>query len=140
MLNDIIFEYKKVKTNKKDIRNFAFIIGLILFSIAVFLFFKDKELYEVFLYISGFFMFTGVLLPVILKPIYLLWMIFAIILGWIMTRVILSILFYIIITPIGLITRLLGEDFLSLKKIKADSYWSNRNSSEELNQNYEQQF
>ena len=43
-------------------------------------------------------------------------MIFAAILGWIMTRVILSLVFYLIMTPIGLITRLLGEDFLKLKK------------------------
>ena len=79
-------------------------------------------------------------MPIILKPVYFLWMIFAFILGWVMTRVILSIVFYIIITPIGLITRLLGEDFLNIKKIKNDSYWNNRDSSEELNQNYEKQF
>ena len=67
-------------------------------------------------------------------------MIFAVVLGWVMTRVVLSAVFYIIITPIGIVTRLLGEDFLSLKNNKADSYWSSRNSLEELNQNYEKQF
>ena len=67
-------------------------------------------------------------------------MTFAAILGWVMTRVILSLVFYLIITPIGLLTRLLGEDFLALKKIDSNSYWSYRDSSEELNQNYEKQF
>ena len=44
-------------------------------------------------------------------------MTFAVILGWFMTRLILSILFYIIITPIGLIARIIGKDFLNTKNI-----------------------
>ena len=140
MYNDIIFEFNKIKTRKKDIRNFAFIIGLIISLIAGFLFFNNNELYLVFLYISGFFMLPGILLPFILKPIYILWMIFTIILGWVMTRVILSIVFYLILTPIGLIARLVGEDFLNLKKLNTNSYWNYRDSSEELSQNYEKQF
>ena len=68
-------------------------------------------------------------------------MIFAAILGWVMTRLILSILFYLIITPIGLITRLIGEDFLSLRDPNgSDSFWNHRDSTAELNQNYEKQF
>ena len=67
-------------------------------------------------------------------------MIFAVILGWIMTRVILSLVFYVIMTPISLITRLLGEDFLALKKNDSDSYWNHRVSDYETNQDYEKQF
>ena len=52
---------------------------------------------------------------------------FAIILGWFMTRFILSLLFYLIVTPIGLITRVLGKDFLELKKEASNgSYWNQR--------------
>ena len=69
-----------------------------------------------------------------------MWMVFAAILGWIMTRVILSLVFYLIITPIGLLTKLLGEDFLALKRGDSDSYWNYRDSAEELNQDYEKQF
>ena len=76
----------------------------------------------------------------ILKPFYLIWMIFAVILGWVMTRVILSMLFYLILTPIGLITRFLGEDFLSLKRANSGSYWNNRDAVEELKQDYRKQF
>ena len=67
-------------------------------------------------------------------------MTFAVILGWVMTRVILGVVFYLIITPIGLITRLIGEDFLDLNKKKLDSYWNYRDSSNELNQDYRKQF
>ena len=133
-------EIKNIKTRKKDIRSFGYTIGIILFMVSAVLFYYDNYLYQNLTMISVVFIVLGVVLPLLLKPVYLLWMIFAVILGWIMTRVILCIIFYIIITPIGLITRLLGEDFLNLRKIKADSYWNYRDSSEELNQNYEKQF
>jgi hypothetical protein len=133
-------EIKNIKTRKKDIRSFGYTIGIILFLVSAVLFYYDNYLYTNLTIIALVFIVLGVVLPLLLKPVYLLWMIFAVILGWIMTRVILCIIFYIIITPIGLITRLLGEDFLNLRKIKADSYWNHRDSSKELNQNYEKQF
>ena len=68
-------------------------------------------------------------------------MTFAVVLGWFMTRVILSLLFYVIITPIGLVLRIFGKDFLELKKQAVQgSYWNQRDSNLEKNQNYEKQF
>ena len=133
-------EIKNIPTSNKDIRGFGITIGIILFIISGLLMYYGKESYQLIAIIASTFIGLGLILPILLKPIYLLWMTFAAILGWIMTRVILSIIFYLILTPIGLITRLLGEDFLALKKIESDSYWNYRNSSEELNQNYEKQF
>ena len=58
-----------------------------------------------------------------------------------MARVILSLLFYVIITPIGLVLRIFGKDFLELKKQTVQgSYWNKRNSNVEQNQNYTNQF
>ena len=133
-------EIKNIKTSNKDIRSFGITIGIILFIISAILFYYYKSSYQIIAYLGGGLIVLGIIIPILLKPIYILWMTFAIMLGWVMTRVILSIVFYIIITPIGLITRLLGEDFLNLKNINADSYWNYRDSSEELNQNYEKQF
>ena len=67
-------------------------------------------------------------------------MTFAVIIGWIMTRIILSVLFFSIITIIGLFTRLLGKDFLNLQLKSNESYWNIRNKDHELNQDYEKQF
>ena len=133
-------EIKNIKTSNKDIRSFGITIGIILFIISAILFYYDKLSYQIIAYIGGGFIALGTIIPILLKPIYILWMTFAVILGWIMTRVILSIIFYFIITPIGLITRLLGEDFLALKKSNSGSYWNNRDQSVELNQDYEKQF
>ena len=133
-------ELKNIKTSNKDIRSFGITIGIILVIISTTLFYYDKSSYQIIAYIGGGFIALGAIIPILLKPIYILWMTFAIMLGWIMTRVILSIVFYFIMTPIGLLTRLLGEDFLALKKSNSGSYWNNRDQSVELNQDYEKQF
>tara|TARA_Y100000590_G_scaffold465270_1_gene637088 strand:+ start:1177 stop:1587 length:411 start_codon:yes stop_codon:yes gene_type:complete len=133
-------EIKNIKTSNKDIRSFGITIGIILFIISAILFYYDKSSYQIIAYIGGGFIALGTIIPILLKPIYILWMTFAVILGWVMTRVILSIVFYFIMTPIGLLTRLLGEDFLALKKSNSGSYWNKRDQSVELNQDYEKQF
>ena len=133
-------EIKNIKTSNKDIRSFGITIGIILFIISATLFYYDKSSYQIISYIGGGFIALGTIIPILLKPIYILWMTFAVVLGWVMTRVILSLVFYFIMTPIGLLTRLLGEDFLALKKSNLGSYWNNRDQSVELNQDYEKQF
>ena len=136
----MIEEIKNIPNSNKDIKSFGIVIGIILFIISGLLMYYNKESYQIIAIIASTFIGLGLIFPIFLKPIYFVWMIFAAILGWVMTRVILSVVFYLIMTPISLITKLLGEDFLNLKKIESDSYWNYRNSSEELNQDYEKQF
>ena len=134
-------EIKNIKTGKKDLRSFGITFGIIFLIIAGFLYYQEKDSFQLFIYIAGSFISLGFLIPIILKPIYLVWMIFAVILGWFMTRVIISLLYYIIITPIGLFLRIIGKDLLDLKEQKnKKSYWNIRNSEDEQNQNYEKQF
>tara|TARA_B100002052_G_scaffold72805_1_gene65975 strand:- start:2189 stop:2599 length:411 start_codon:yes stop_codon:yes gene_type:complete len=136
----MIEEIKNIPNSNRDIRSFGITMGIILFIISGLLMYYDKESYQLIAIIASTFIGIGFIIPILLKPIYFVWMIFAAILGWVMTRVILSIVFYLIMTPIGLITRIIGEDFLSLKNISSNSYWNNRDSSTELNQDYEKQF
>ena len=134
-------EIKNIKSKKIDIRKFGITIGIILMIIAGFLFWKEKESYQIFLTVGTILFMLGILVPAILKPIYWIWMIFATILGWIMTRVILSLLFYIIVTPIGLIPRFFGKQFLELKWDKSkESYWNYRTIKHLKMEDYEKQF
>ena len=119
----MIDEIKNIPKSNKDIKNFGITIGIILFFVTGFLMYFGKEYYHLAAIIASIFIVLGFTIPLLLKPIYFVWMIFAAILGWIMTRVVLSFVFYLIITPIGLFTRLIGEDFLALKRKKTDSYW-----------------
>ena len=133
-------ELNSIKSSRKDLKNFGVAIGLVLMMIGVFLFVKEKDLFIYFFLVGLALIIIGVITPVILKPIYKIWMIFAVIIGWIMTRVILSVLFFLIITTIGIFTRLIGKDFLNLKTKNNVSYWNIRNKEYELNQDYEKQF
>lgn len=134
-------EIKNIKASKKDLRSFGVMIGAIFLLIAVFSSYKDKESFRIFLYIAGSFIGLGLLIPILLKPLYIIWMTFAAILGWIMTRLILTLLFYVIITPIGIMLKVIGKDVLEIKKQAVkESYWNQRDINLEKNQNYEKQF
>ena len=52
----------------------------------------------------------ALVLPMSLKPVYRVWMTIGLCLGWINTRIILSIMFYLIILPVGAVMRLAGKD------------------------------
>ena len=134
-------EIKNIKSEKSDLRKFGITIGVILLIIAGFLFWKEKESFQILLTFGVTLCILGIAIPFILKPIYWVWMIFATILGWIMTRVILSFLFYLIITPIGLIPRFFGKQFLELRWDKSkESYWNFRTNEHLKKENYEKQF
>ena len=134
-------EIKNIKSKKNDIRNFGLIIGAVLIAIMMLLFWKEKQSYDILMIVGVVLCVTSLILPVILKPFYFAWMTFAVILGWIMTRVILSLVFYGIITPIGLLSRLVGKEFLNLKlNKKENTYWNNRRKHSLKKANYEKQF
>ena len=134
-------EIKNIKSKKSDLRNFGITIGMILLIISGFLFWKEKESFQIFLAIGIILFLTAIALPSVLKPVYWIWMIFAIILGWFMTRVILSLLFYVVFTSIGLTLRFFGKQFLELQWDKSkESYWNFRTNEQQQKENYEKQF
>ena len=134
-------EIKNIKSEKSDLRKFGITIGVILLIIAGFLFWKEKESFQILLTFGVTFCILGIAIPFILKPIYWVWMIFATILGWIMTRVILSLLFYVVFTSIGLTLRFFGKQFLELRWDNSkESYWNFRNNEHLKKENYEKQF
>jgi hypothetical protein len=66
----------------------------------------------------------GVASPNTLRPVYIGWMSMAFVLGFIISHLILGLLFYCVITPMGLVARLAGKDFLrSRRDPAARSYW-----------------
>ena len=134
-------EIKNIKSEKSDLLKFGITISIILLMIAGFLFWKEKESFQIFLAIGIFLFLAAIALPTVLKPVYWIWMIFATILGWIMTRVILSLLFYITLSPIGLILRFFGKQFLELRWDQSkESYWNIRTNDHLQKEKYEKQF
>jgi hypothetical protein len=66
----------------------------------------------------------------VMKPIHIAWMKLAFVMGWFMTRVILGIFFYLILTPMSVVMRLFGKDFIDEKmEPQSASYWKKRDLS-----------
>jgi multisubunit Na+/H+ antiporter MnhG subunit len=137
----IIEEIKKIKGNKSDWKKFGITMGIILSIIVFFLLWKKNNNYNYILFLAAAFFITGLILPSILRPIYNAWMALAVVMNFIMTRVIMAVIFYLIVTPTGLIASLTGKKFLDMKIDKsAKSYWIVREKTSKLKSDYERQF
>ena len=72
---------------------------------------------------SFIFLVLGILNSNILTPLNKLWYKFGVLLGKIISPIIMGIIFFLVVTPIGLLMRLLGKDILNLKYSNNKSYW-----------------
>ena len=134
-------EIKNIKEEKTDLRKFGVSVGIVILLISAALYFLDKDSFIYFGIIGILLLLFGIILPNLLKPLNKVWMTLAIILGWFMSRVILFILYYVIITPIGFLLKLIGKDFLHLKiDKKSQSYWEIREKKITEQIDYERQF
>jgi len=132
---------EKFNLDKNDLRKFGITMGVSFLIVVLLLTIRHKPNLLPLFSISIIFFISAFMLPALLKPIYILWMRLAFILGWINTRLILSILFYLVFTPIGLVMRLFRVDLLDRKIDKnKESYWRKKEKSGFSLLNYERQF
>lgn len=134
---------KKAPSEKKQIRQFSVAMGVFLSIIGSISLYKDGNAYPYLYGIGGAFALIGLALPAVIKPVFRLWMKIAHALGWFNTRLLLSIVYFFIFAPIGLITRLLRIDFLDRKfpRTEAATYWKDHQSQAAVREDsYERQF
>ena len=108
------------------------------FGIVFFFFFLIVSVYPLYygenfriwsFIISLIFLILGLINSRILTPLNLLWFKFGILLGKIISPIVMGLVFFLVVTPTGLIMRALKKDLLNLKKKDSKSYWINRNNS-----------
>jgi hypothetical protein len=134
-------EFKHIKETIKDLRKFGLSVGIVLAGIGILLFYFEKSSAIYFAVIGGLLILFGALFPQLLKPLNRIWMSLAIVLGFIMTRVILTTLFYLVITPIGFLAKIFGKKFMALKYDRsAKTYWEKRTTIQKKQIDYERQF
>ena len=75
---------------------------------------------------AGAFALAGLAWPRVLSPLNAVWMKIGHALGWINTRLILGLVFFLLVTPTGFVARLLGYDPLKLRRRAGGSYWIQR--------------
>ena len=124
MLSDIISEIKAIDTGPKNIRNFGFIFFVVFALIGGVLLYKGRALGYGSFGLGVLFLVFGVWAPGPLRPFYKMWMGLSLVLGFFMSRFILCIVFYLVLSPIGVLMRVFGKDILDQRWDKgASSYW-----------------
>ncbi|MBZ0263748.1 hypothetical protein K8I28_03695 [bacterium] len=113
------------KKSNKELRKFGITLAIGFAVIGGLLFWRGHDpQWKVMAGICAFFLVSGLIIPMVLRPIEWAWMKLAHVLGMIMTYIIVSLTFFLVITPVGLLVRLVGKDLLSLKFDKnAKTYW-----------------
>ena len=109
-------------------RSFGIVFFVVFLLIALYPLSKQGEIRVWSLIISLIFLFLGLLNSKILSPLNKIWFKFGIILGKIISPLVMGIIFFLVVTPIGLLMRLFKKDVLSLKFDKNNqTYWIEKN-------------
>ena len=131
----------KAKLDRAILKKFGIVMGIGFLVITLILFIKEKQNLLPLISLSLLFFICSLTFPLVLKPIYLFWMKLAFILGWFNTRLLLSIVYFAVFTPIGIIMKLFKVDPLNRKIEKEkDSYWIKKESKDFNSSDYEKQF
>ena len=134
-------DIKQLKTTNRDLRKFGLTVGGVFLVLGLLFLLRHKVRWPYFLWPGVGLIVLGAVVPRALKYVYIGWMSVAFVLGFFMARVILTLFFYLVITPIGLAARQMGKDFLRLKlDPNATSYWIPRERRAKTPADYERQF
>ncbi len=108
-------------------RNFGIVFFVIFLIISFYPLTSDGDIRRWSLVISIILLILGLTNSKILTPLNRVWFKFGIFLGRMISPIIMALIFFIVVTPIGLIMRLLRKDLLNLKYNKSKSYWIKKN-------------
>jgi hypothetical protein len=129
------------KDFEKQSKHFGLLLSIIFFILAVYLIFKKSIfLGQIFLILSGTFFLVSIAIPKYLNRITKLWLRFGDILGRVISPITLGLIFFILIAPIGMLTRLFGRDELLLNRANKRSYWLMRDKYNDKFNSFERQF
>ena len=107
-------------------RSFGTVFFIVFLLIALYPLLKGNDLRIWSLVISFIFLALGLVNSKILTPLNRLWFKFGLLLGRFISPLVMGIIFFIVVTPTGIIMRLFKKDLLNLKYNKKESYWINK--------------
>ena len=115
----------KLPTN----RNFGIVFSIVFLIIALWPLLKQNDLRLWSLSISGIFLVLGLFNSKLLSPLNKIWFKFGMLLGSFIAPIVMGVIFFLVVTPTGLIMKLLRKDLLNLKKNKKETYWLDKDNS-----------
>ena len=104
-------------------RSFGIVFFIVFLLIATYPLLKGNDIRFWSLLISFGFLILGLMNSKILSPLNKLWFKFGLILGKIISPLIMGIIFFVVVTPIGVVMRVLKKDLLNLKYNQKETYW-----------------
>ena len=124
LLSSGVAQFKKevssIEISASKIRSFALLVGDILIALGLFAFYRDHfRQGEWLVGVGGILALIGAVRSSVLTPLYRLWMGLAIILGMVVGNMLLTLFYFLVVTPIGFLKRL----FRRVPKDKRESYW-----------------
>lgn len=130
-----------LNSDKADINRFSRSCSVFLFLLGTVFLLKQKDIYRLY-YVASLFLFLfGIFMPGILQPIYVITRKIALIVLTVSMKISLCIIFYLLVTPIGLVVRLFHPDMLRIKIDKSRvSYWEKKAERIFTRSDYERQF
>ena len=115
------------KINISSNRNFGLVFFVVFLIVALWPLKYEEDIRLWSLVLSIIFFILGVINSKLLTPLNKLWFKFGILLGSIVSPIIMGIVYFAVVTPTGVLMRLLGKDLLRMSKVKNTStYWIKR--------------
>lgn len=123
-------------------RNFGYLFASFFLIITIYGFLKSGFSIFILLYLlcSLFFLGVSISKPHLLSSLNKAWFLLGQFLGRVMSPIILGIIFFLLITPLGLITSLFGRDELRLKRKSCSTYWTQPLDSSSDTESFKDQF
>ena len=110
-------------------RSFGIVFFIVFLLVGLYPLLNSNEIRIWSILIAFLFLALGIKNSRSLTPFNLLWFKFGMLLGMIVSPIIMSLVFFLVVTPTGIIMKLLNKDLLKLKKNKSKSYWINKSDS-----------
>ena len=107
-------------------RSFGIVFFIVFLLIGLYPLLKNNDIRIWSLIVSSVFLLLGLKNSKILTPLNILWFKFGTILGKYVSPIIMGLVFFLVVTPTGIIMRIFNKDLLKLKKRNINSYWIKR--------------
>lgn len=133
-------EYERIDRSPGALRRFGFTIAVVLGVLAALMIRRNATAAAPLAAAAVVLILAAQFSPAHLAKFHRLWTMLSLVMGWIMTRVILTIAFFVVLTPIGLLQRLVGRRAFDVAfRTAAETYWKPRPSAFDA-ASYEKQF
>jgi hypothetical protein len=135
-----IMDKSKFK-DRREWKKFGIGLSIILTIFGTIQWLTGKSMFPMVYLTAGIVLVSALLFPVILKPVFILFSYIGFGLGWVMTRVILSTLFFLVLTPISLLSRLVGKRYLQTDpEANGTTYWKSHEEQTASKKHFEKQY